>query len=170
MKLIWSPAITLDGNIATSDGNSDWPTETDGEAFHTLIQKCGCVIVGNNTYKQYKGEVFPVKNALTFVWTKNVEQLDEDGIKYISGKPDEVLQQIEDQGYTECVLAGGTITNNAFVSANLVDEISVTIYPLLFGSGMRLLSADNIAIKLEFINSENIGDGVIRNHYKVIKP
>lgn len=25
MKLIWSPALTLDGQIATADGNSDWP-------------------------------------------------------------------------------------------------------------------------------------------------
>lgn len=168
MKLIWSPAVTLDGNIAKADGNSDWPTDTDGQQFHELIKKCGCVIVGRNTYEQYKGEVFPVEGATTFVWTHNPETGEKaDGVEYVSGEPNEVINFLETKGYQECVLAGGSITNNAFVGAGLVDEITVTIYPLLFGNGMRLLSADNIDLELEFIDSVNIGEGVIRNRYKV---
>lgn len=31
MKLIWNPGVTLDGNIATADGNSDWPTDASGK-------------------------------------------------------------------------------------------------------------------------------------------
>lgn len=170
MKLIWSPAVTLDGNIAKADGNSDWPTETDGEDFHALIKKCGCVIVGKNTYDQYKGEVFPVEEAITFVWTRNPEESEkEEGVEYLTGSPEEVLGAIEAKGYSECVLAGGSMTNDAFVGAGLVDEISATIYPLIFGSGMRLLSGDNIDIELELLESTNIGDGVIRNKYKVLK-
>ncbi|MDB5175636.1 MAG: dihydrofolate reductase [Candidatus Saccharibacteria bacterium] len=170
MKLIWSPAITLDGNIAKADGNSDWPTGTDGNQFHELIQKCGCVIVGKNTYNQYKGEVFPVEGAITFVWTHSPEDSEKnEGVEYISGNPKQVLEAVARKGYDECVLAGGSATNDAFVSAGLVDEISATIYPLLFGTGMRLLSGNDIDIQLEFISSTNIGDGVIRNRYKVIK-
>lgn len=170
MKIIWSPAVTLDGNIAKADGNSDWPTETDGNQFHELIRKCGCVIVGKNTFEQYKGEVFPVEGAITFVWTHSPQDSEKtEGVEYISGSPSEVAQAIERRGYEECVLAGGSITNDAFVSAGLVDEITVTIYPLLFGTGMKLLSGNNIDMALELIDSTNIGDGVIRNRYKVIK-
>lgn len=170
MRIIWSPATTLDGNIAKADGNSDWPTETDGNQFHELIKECSCVIVGKNTYDQYKGEVFPVSGATTFVWAHNPE-VDEkaDGVEYISGSPDEVVKAIENKGFESCVLAGGSTTNDAFVSAGLVDEITITIYPLLFGSGMRLLSGENIDMQLKFIDSTNIGDGVIRNRYEVVK-
>lgn len=170
MKIIWSPALTLDGNIAKTDGNSDWPTETDDNQFHELIKKCGCVIVGKNTYDQYKGEVFPVVGAVTFVWTHSPKTSEKtDGVEYISGSPKEVVEAIKNKGHKECVLAGGSTTNNAFVGAGLVDEISATIYPLLFGTGMRLLSGKDIDIKLEFIDSTNIGDGVMRNRYKVVK-
>jgi dihydrofolate reductase len=168
MKVIWSPAVTLDGNIAKADGNSDWPTETDGNQFHELIKRCGCVVVGRKTYDQYKGEVFPVDNAMTFVWTHSPQD-SEEGVEYVTGGPEEVLRAIEGKGYQECVLAGGSTTNDTFVSAGLVDEISVTIYPLLFGSGMRLLSGNDIAIELELLDSSGIGDGVIRNRYKVTK-
>lgn len=170
MKLIWSPAITLDGNIAKADGNSDWPTETDGNQFHDLIRKCGCVVVGKKTFDQYKGEVFPVTSAITFVWTHNPDSTEKtEGVEYVTGTPSDVLSYIESKGYKECVLAGGSTTNDAFLASNLVDEISVTIYPLLFGSGMRLLSGDNIDIELEFVDSTHIGEGVIRNTYKVVK-
>ena len=170
MKVIWSPAVTLDGNIAKADGNSDWPTETDGNQFHELIKKCGCVIVGKNTFEQYRGEVFPVEGAVTFVWTHHPETGEkQEGVEYISGSPKEVVSGIEKKGYQECVLAGGSTTNDAFVGAGLVDEITATIYPLLFGSGMRLLSGDGVDIELELIDSTNIGDGVIRNRYKVVK-
>ena len=170
MKLIWCPAVTLDGNIATADGNSDWPTEI-GQQFHDLIKKCGAVIVGRNTFDQYKGEVFPVDGATTIVWTTKPEDKEKvEGVEYVSGSPEEVLKYIENKGLHECVLAGGTSTNNAFVSSGLVDEITITIYPLLFGEGMRLLTLKNFESKLELVETNQIGDGVIRNKYRVIKP
>lgn len=170
MKLIWSPAVTLDGNIATSAGNSDWPTDTDGEQFAELIKRCKAVIVGHTTYKQYKGTVFPVKGATTYVWTHSPDAGEpNEGVEYISGEPSEILAELEKRGFSECVLAGGTMTNNAFVGAGLVDEITATIYPLLFGHGMGLLTIDNLELKLELLDTKLIGDGVVRNHYKVIR-
>ena len=170
MKLIWNPAVTLDGNIAKADGNSDWPTETDGNLFDEQVRKSGAVVVGRKTFEQYKGEVFPIDEATTYVWTHNPETGESmNGVEYISGTPSEVMKDIGQKGYSECVLAGGSITNDAFVSAGLVDEVIVTIYPLLFGNGMRLLSADNCDIQLVLLETKEIGDGVVRNKYKVLK-
>lgn len=170
MKLIWSPAVTLDGNIAMADGNSNWPSETDGNLFQELVKECGAVIVGRKTFEQYKGEVFPIEGAITYVWTHQPETGESySGVEYISGKPKGVLANLEQKGHTKCVLAGGTITNNAFMGAGLVDEIIATIYPLLFGKGMGLLTLDNFEVKLELLETKPIGDGVIRNHYKVLK-
>lgn len=170
MKLIWSPAVTLDGNIATADGDSDWPTDTDGALFSEAIKRCKAVIVGHTTYNQYKGSVFPVEGATTFVWTHAPEAGEpNEGVEYISGEPAEVLAELEKRGLAECILAGGTSTNNAFMAAGLVDEITATIYPLLFGKGMGLLTLENFNAKLELLETKPIGDGVVRNHYRVLK-
>lgn len=170
MKLIWSPAITLDGQIATASGNSDWPTDRSGELFHKLIRECGAVIVGHTSYKQYKGSVFPVDGATTFVWTTTPETCESnEGVEYISGEPAEVLAQLEKQGFTSCVLAGGTTTNNAFMSAGLIDEITADVHPLLLGKGMGALTLVNFEAKLELLDCLQIGDGVVRNHYRVVK-
>lgn len=37
MKLTRSPAVTLDGQIATTTGGSDWSTDKSGELFHELM-------------------------------------------------------------------------------------------------------------------------------------
>lgn len=170
MKLIWSPAITLDGQIATADGNSDWPTDGSGELFHELIQQCGAVIVGHTSYKQYKDSVFPVEGATTFVWTHEPETGEpNEGVEYISGEPAEVLAELEKRGLTQCVLAGGTATNNAFMEAGLIDEITADIHPLLLGKGMSALTLENFEAKLELLETRRIGDGVVRNYYKVLK-
>jgi len=167
MKLIWSPAITLDGYIAKSDGNSDWVSVKDGELFHRLVRQSGCVIVGRRTFEQYKGTVFPVDGAMTFVWTQHLEgTVKVAGTEYLTGEPAEVLKQIENKGIETGVLAGGGFTNNAFVSQGLINEVIITIYPLLFGSGIQLLSEQTF-LKLELLETENMGDGVIRSHYKV---
>ncbi len=170
MKIIWNPAVTLDGNIAKADGNSDWPTERDGELFDEQVRISGAVIVGRKSFEQYKGEVFPIQGATTYVWTHTPETGEvTEGVEYVSGTPEAVVLFLEKRGIIECVLAGGPITSNAFVSAGLVDEVIATIYPLLFGSGMRLLSGDSIDMKLKLSETKEIGDGVIRNKYKVLK-
>lgn len=170
MKLIWSPAVTLDGNIATADGNSDWPTDTDGKLFEESVKRCKAVIVGHTTFEQYKGLVFPIEGATTFVWTHSPEAGEPyKGVEYISYEPIKVLAMLEKRGFTECILAGGTATNNAFMAAGLVDEVTATIYPLLFGKGMGLLTLENFDVKLELLETKLIGDGVVRNHYRVMK-
>lgn len=170
MKVIWNPASTLDGNIATADGNSDWPTEADGNLFDDQVRECGAVIVGRNTFEQYKGEVFPINGATTYVWTHSPEIGEKyEGVEYISGSPAEVVAKLEEKGFSSCVLAGGSITNDAFVAAGLVDEVIVTIYPLMFGAGMRLLSSKDTYIKLKLIETKEIGDDVIRNKYSIVK-
>lgn len=67
------------------------------------------------------------------------------------------------------MLAGGTTTNNAFMAAALVDEIMADIHPLLLGKGMGALTLDDLEAKLELIETKPIGDGVVRNHYRVLR-
>lgn len=72
MKLIWSPAVTLDGNIATADGNSDWPTTKDGELFSELVKQYGAVIVGrvtlsNTRERSFLSKALPLLSGLTIL-------------------------------------------------------------------------------------------------------
>jgi len=168
MKLIWNPALTLDGYIAKIDGDSDWVSDEDGEAFWKLIQQSGCVIVGRTTYEQYKGDVFPVPGATTFVQTSRMDGTEpQEGVEFVTSSPQELISILEQRGFTQAVLAGGGETNSRFAAAGLVDEIIANVYPMIFGDGIKLLSG--CALKLELLDVQQLPGGIVQHHYKVVK-
>jgi len=170
MHVVWNPAITLDGYIALPDGNADWVTDEDGRLFWELVRQAGCVIVGRTTYDMYRGEVYPVPGATTFVWTSRPETLEPaKGVMAVSGTAPQILAQVAAKGFTQAVLAGGGRTNNAFAAAGLIDEVIANIYPVLFGSGIKILDGTAGALTLELRESRPIAGGLIRNYYNVKK-
>lgn len=171
MRVLWNPAITLDGYIALPDGNADWVTDEDSRLFGELVRQAGCVIVGRTTYDMYRDEVYPVPGATTFVWTSRPETLaPAEGVMAVSGTAQDVLAHTAANGFTQAVLAGGGRTNSAFAAAGLIDEVIANIYPMIFSDGMKMLDGAAGALTLELRESRPIGGGLIRNHYNVKKP
>jgi len=168
MKVIWNPALTLDGYIAKKDGDSDWVADADSEFFRNLIKESGCVMVGRTTYEQYKGEVFPVAGATTFVLTSHPEDgQPEEGVELVNSSPEELVANLKQRGFTQAVLAGGSETNSRFAGAGLIDEIIANIYPMAFGEGMKLLSGCELS--LELIDVRQLPGGIVQHHYKVLR-
>ncbi len=166
MKVVLYPAITLDGFIAKTDGDSDWVT--DGDLFEEKAQELGCVIVGKSTFDQFRGEIFPIENTVTYVVTHS-KISDVDDIHYVQGTAQYILDRIERDGHKNVLNAGGGEVNGLFASEGLLDEIIVDIYPLAFGEGIKLFGSYSIDLKLELLSSNQLKDGIIQNHYKVIK-
>ncbi len=167
MKVIFYPAISLDGYIAEAGGGSDWVDEQDDALYRKEIEKAGCCIVGRVTYDQYK-EDFEEDGRVTFVCTTHPED-DTDKVVFVNAEPAKVLEEIEKRGFSSTVLSGGGDTNGRFAEAGLIDEIIISIYPFTLGEGIRLFGDYNIDIKLELLSSKPVVNGIIQNHYKVIR-
>ncbi len=169
MKVILYPAITLDGFIAKSDGDSDWVSGADDALYQQAIKEAGCAIVGRTTYEQYKSD-FDEEGRVTFVCTSKCLKSTNENIIFVSGEPEEILQVVKDHGFDSVILSGGGETNARFARAKCIDEIVVSIYPFVMGDGIGLFSdSKNIELKLELISTKKVVDGIIQNHYKVIK-
>lgn len=168
MKVIMQMAVSLDGFIAKSNGDSDWVTEEDSSLFDEAVGKAGCVIVGKNTFEQYKGEIFPVPNAKNYVLTTEKHENDTPAVMYLSGT-EELMNNLERDGFQEVILAGGGETNGRLGQADLIDEAVLSIYPIILGAGIRLFGSWAGKLNLELIETNNLGKGVTQNHYRVIK-
>lgn len=168
MKVIMQMAVSLDGFIARLDGDSDWVTEEDSGIFDIAVAKAGCVIVGKNTFKQYQGEIFPVPNVKNYVLTTENHENDDADVKYISGT-EELMNNLERDGFQEVILAGGGETNGRLGQADLIDEVVLSIYPIILGNGIKLFGSWAGEMKLELVGTKQLTDGVIQNHYKVVK-
>lgn len=160
-------AVTADGFVATKDGDSDWVSDIDTPIFEKKIKDIGCIVVGGNTYRQFKGQIYPAKNALNIVVSRSLVG-NNDGVIFVKS-PKEAIKIAEENKFDQILLVGGGILNGSFLKENLIDEVIIDIHPLILGEGIKLFEGYDGNLKLEKISSENLDKGQILVHYKVIK-
>ncbi len=83
-------------------------------------------------------------------------------------KPQALLKKLETLGFKNPIVAGGTTINKLFAEAKLLDELIVTVSPLVFGEGLSVLG-DGEELDLELEKFEKIGENTLALWYKVQK-
>ena len=169
MKVTLYMAISIDGFIAKRNGDSDWVSPVDSANFEQKIKEKGCLIVGRRTFNQYQGELYPVKDVTNIVLTH--EPLLETGninVIYVNSTQD-AIKLAEARGHQEALLIGGGTTNGIFLKDNLIDELFLSIHPLILGNGIKLFGDSDIEIKLQYLDKKELEQGLIQLHYRVIR-
>jgi len=161
--------ITTDGFIAKNAGQPsiEWTSNADKQIFVEKTKMAGVIIMGNSTFKTINR---PLPGRLIKVLTRTPENFEniEGQVEYTNNQPEELLKELEDKGFSEAVLAGGTEVNSLFLNQGLVDELLITIEPILFGGGLTLFKDLDLDIKLELMEYKDLGNSVINLKYKVI--
>ena len=166
MKVTLYNAISLDGFIATPEGNSDWVSEFDAPHFQEEIKKSKCVVIGSKTFKQFEGEIFPIKEVLNIVMTKSstIESNCENVI-ITNSTPQAVIKLAEEKGFSSILLVGGGHVNGSWLSQGLIDEIIVDIHPLVLGKGIKLFESEAVFQNYEKVSLEELEQGLVLIKY-----
>lgn len=158
-------AITLDGKIAkNSDHFPDWTSSEDKKYFARISKEAGVVIMGDKTFFTFPS---PLKERLNVVFTLEENPKEIEGVKWVKGEPEKVLEELEKDGYESAILGGGAFINGMFLEKKLIDEIYVTIEPKIFGEGLSLFKGD-FEVNLKLIEYEKINDEAVVLKYKVL--
>ena len=163
-------AISIDGFIAKKNHDSDWVSEVDSEIFEAKIKKARCLIVGRKTFEQYKGELYPMAGVLNVVLTNNKSKLQETKNIIITNKsPKDIVKYLEGKGFKEIIVIGGGNLNASFLKENLIDEIFLSIHPLILGDGIKLFENIEKFVELRLLEVKKLKEDLIQLHYKVKK-
>ena len=167
MKVILIMAITVDGKIGKSrDHFPDWTGTEDKRLFAKLSKEAGVVIMGSRTFDTI-GKPLPQRKNV--ILTRNKSRKSEwENLVYTDKPPPAILSDLEAEGFTQVVLAGGTLINSLFAQARLIDEVIVTVSPFIFGYGLSLFS-EEIAMDLELREVERLGQNLVYLRYHVRK-
>jgi dihydrofolate reductase len=167
MKVILLMAQTLDGKIGRNSGHfPDWTGKEDKRLFVRITKAAGVLIMGSKTYDTIGG---PLPGRKNVVLTRDESRRSDSPELVFTGKPPRaVLADLQAEGYTTVVLAGGTVVNTLFAREELIDEIMLTICPLFFGSGIGLFSGE-VPLKLRLLSTEFLGSDAILAHYEVVR-
>jgi dihydrofolate reductase len=164
MKTFLIAAITADGFIGRDSGHTaDWTGGEDKKVFVRLTKEAGTMVMGSNTFATI-GRALPGRR--TIVYTSKPENITAENVETTSEDPATLLTRLEREGAHAVAICGGAAIYNLFMQASLVDELYLTISPLLFGQGLPLFTGP-LNAPLELLESTPLADGSVLLHYVV---
>jgi dihydrofolate reductase len=165
MKITMMMAVTMDGKIAkNSDHFPDWTSKEDKKYFARVSKEAGVVMMGEKTFKTFPS---PLPNRLNVVFTLEKNPPETEGVKWVTGEPEKVIEELEKMGHRSVILGGGAYLNGLFLKKGLIDEIMATVEPKIFGDGLSLFSGD-FDVNLKLLEMEKLNEDSIVLRYKVI--
>jgi len=166
-KIIVYIATSLDGYIAREDGSINWLPESAESGYDTFYKSVDTVIMGKTTYDQVLtfGE-YPYKDKKSFVFTTTNQNKD-DNVEFVSDVDKFVKDGFPGLG-KNIWLVGGAQIIASFLKQKVVDEMIVTIIPVILGKGIPLFKNIESETKLELIKTKKYTQ-LVDLHYKILK-
>ncbi len=167
MKAFIIAAQSADGFIGLDSNHRslDWRSKADAQFFIERTKEAGVIVMGSATYSTFKIRRNPPGRRL-IVMSSHPESIEGDGVEATSEGPVELLKRLEREGVHEVALGGGATIYKLFLDNNLVDEIYLTIEPVLFGTGIPLFKGE-VRARLSLIENRNLNEDTVLLHYKV---
>ena len=158
-------AISLDGFVAGPDHGLDW-LFTDGDyGYKQFYAGVAGLVMGRRTYDIVRGfGDWPYGDRPSWVFTRSPVPAHEN-VTFVAGRPAELLPKIAAQAGGDLWLVGGGDLTASFMVAGLVDELILSIHPIVLGDGVRLFQRGIPRLDLELVNSETWASGLVQLTY-----
>jgi dihydrofolate reductase len=172
-KLVLFTAASLDGYLATLRHSLDWLFAVPGEGDNgtsKFFDTVDTVIMGRVTYdwimKNDEKGMSPYKDKECFVFSRT-EKENTEYVTFVHGEATQFVETLRAKGGKNIWLAGGGDLLHTFMRERLVDEIIVTIAPILLGQGIPLWKENDFQTGLVLKNIDRYNQ-FIELRYEVL--
>lgn len=171
---------SLDGYIAKNDGTVSWMDTSDsyehgvdGEDAESFMNSIDCFVMGSRTYEHAlelsRDFGWPYGDIPTFVLTRRNLPAGRDSIEFCSGDLVDLVNDRLRPGYGNIWLVGGAALAGEFLRLKLVDDIRVTIIPVLLGEGMPFFERIEQEQLLHLRDVTAYRNGMVELWYETVK-
>jgi dihydrofolate reductase len=168
-------ATSLDGFISRKDGSIDWLNEANavvppGEdcGYKVFADSVDVLVMGRHTFDLVRTfEPWPYGDKRVVVLSSGPVEIPAEltkTVSYSSEAPEVIMRRLEAEGVRHVYVDGG-ITIQRFLAAGLIDEITITLIPVLLGEGRPLFGALDKDVKLRLLRSKAYEFGYVQLTY-----
>ena len=162
-------AATLDGYIADVGGSLDWlhAAAAEGEDFgyDDLMNTVDALAMGRGTYDYVEHlEPLPFGDRPVFVFTHR-DADPREGVTFWAVTPEDAVREWTSRGLRRVYVDGGKLISS-FLDAGLIDDLTVTVVPLLLGDGTPLFSPSPRVTPLELDSVSGYPSGMAQLRYR----
>lgn len=166
-------AISVDGFIspAVSTSSITWTSQGDKHFFGERTKQARVLVMGRTTFETIGR---PLKDRLVVVMSSQPKpeqytQFDDSQVRFSSDSPEQIVQTLTAEGFTELAICGGSSIYAQFMKAGLVNRLYLTVEPIAFGKGIPLFKEELGMQKLALIDAKKIDDSTLLLEYSVEK-
>jgi len=161
-------ATSVDGYIARADGSIDWlsivhPVD-EAHGYEKFMSSVDAVVIGRNTYETVLHyEKWPYAGKRVIVMSHRQAQA-HNAEEFYSGSAAELAHQLIQS--KRVYVDGGSVVRQ-FLAADLIDDLTISVIPIVLGDGIRLFSCGEGEHRLELESSRSWPSGMVQMRYWV---
>jgi dihydrofolate reductase len=134
-----------------------------------FIDEIDALLMGRKTFETVLGfDIDWPYNKPVFVLSDKLTEIPESHKEkafLVNGALTEILDQIHEKGLNRLYIDGGTTIQN-FLKEDLIDEMVLSIIPILLGGGSSLFAELPNELEFELIGTKTYLNQITQNHYK----
>ena len=169
---------SLDGQIARTDGRIDWldaanATVPPGEdcGYHAFMRSVDVLIMGRRTFEMALGfPEWPYSGKRVVVMSARGIEVParlRGEVSATAEAPADLVKRLSAEGARHAYVDGG-VTIQGFLSAGLIDEVTITLIPVILGSGAPLFGPVPADVKLALVDTKAYPFGYVQVRYSVL--
>ncbi len=166
---------SLDGFIARKDNSVSWldapgsvyeaGVSVSEEEIAAFVKAIDCYVLGSHTYEHALQLGWPYGETPTVVLTNRELSSTKKSVEFYSGDLTTLVREKLAPRYRNIWLVGGAAASQRFLSLGLVDEIKLTVAPVLLGDGLRLFGDSEAETRWTLKNVAAYRNGFVELSY-----
>ena len=170
-KVILAVAVSLDGFIEGPNGEYDWCFTDQDYGLKEFFKRIDTIFVGRKTYEmslemEGGGAGFP--KFKEYIFSTTLDKV-KDGATLIRKDLKTEVEKIKNEKGKDIWLFGGASLATSLINLELVDELSLAVYPILLGGGKSLFSNIKDRINLMLVDTKTYSTGLVSLTYNLAR-
>lgn len=176
-KLVAGLAMSLDGVVESPEKwGFQYFTDETYEAISAGVAQADAVLLGRRTYLEF-AELWPnqssevpmadfLNTAPKYVVSATLDTLPWGPASLLSGDLAEELTRLKRQPGKDILIPGSPTLVRSLLGEGLLDELALSICPIVVGSGMRLFDKSATQLPLKLVASRTYSTGMLGVGYR----
>ena len=159
-------AVSLDGYIAGPNGEYDWCFTDDDYGMTDFFKSVDAILMGGKSYRIAVADGEPYPGFTTYVFSRTEKKISYENVILVSEDMVEFVRTLKQKKGKNIWLFGGSEIIQQLLQENLVDEMMISVHPILLGGGVPLFRQLDERKKFHLSDTITYPTGLVQLIYK----